>query len=158
MAREALRVLEGDGIASDFLDLRDHPLPLCDAGASYGHPNTALVRHRIEAASGIVVATPIYNYDSNSALKNAVEMTGDAWEDKVVGFLCASGGMGSYMSIMPLANSLMLDFRSVIVPRFAYALGDAFKGATISDSGIAERVAEVARTTARFAGALLPAP
>ena len=46
----------------------------------------------IEAARVIIVATPIYNYDANAAAKNLVELTGSAWEDKTVGFLCAAGG------------------------------------------------------------------
>jgi FMN reductase len=38
--------------------------------------------------------------------------------NKVVGFLCAAGGKSSYMSVMRLANSLMLDFRCLIIPHF----------------------------------------
>jgi NAD(P)H-dependent FMN reductase len=72
----------------------------------------------VNSARAVIIATGIYNYDANAAVKNLVELTGDAWENKVVGFLCAAGGMSSYMSIMSLANSLMLDFRSIIVPRF----------------------------------------
>lgn len=156
LALEALRILRADGVGTSYLDLRDHPLPLCDAGESLGHPNVAKVKALLDAADGIVVATPIYNYDANAAVKNLVEMTCGSWDNKAVGFLCAAGGMGSYMSIMPLANSLMLDFRSVIVPRFVYAVGEAFDGGRISDPKVAERVAEVARMTARLSRALAP--
>jgi FMN reductase len=58
------------------------------------------------------------------------------------------------MSIMPLANSLMLDFRNVIVPRFVYATGDAFVDGKLIDPDQARRVAELARTTARLSEAL----
>jgi FMN reductase len=63
---------------------------------------------------------------------------------KVVGFACAAGGKGSYMSVMSVANSLMLDFRCHIVPRFVYALGDAFQGSEITDPEVIERVEELA--------------
>ena len=66
----------------------------------------------------IVVAVPIYVYDTNAAIKNFVDLSGRAWTDKPVGFLCAAGGPSSYMAILGLANSLMLDFRCLIVPRF----------------------------------------
>jgi NAD(P)H-dependent FMN reductase len=158
LALEALRVLTADGVEASYLDLRLHPLPLCDAAESFGHPNVAVVKKLLDDADGIVVATPIYNYDANAAVKNLVEMTCGSWDNKAVGFLCAAGGMGSYMSIMPLANSLMLDFRSVIVPRFVYAVGESFDGERISDPKITERVAEVARMTARLATALAPTP
>ena len=49
-------------------------------------------------------------YEHAIALANLVELTGRLWENKVVGFLCSAGGPGSYMSIMGLANSLMLDY------------------------------------------------
>jgi FMN reductase len=150
LAREAQRVLEEEGKAATFLDLRDHPLPVCDGGPSYGHPSVALIGDLLARADAILVATPVYNYDANAAVKNLIELTGDGWQDKAVGFLCAAGGMSSYMSIMSLANSLMLDFRSVIVPRFVYATSEAFADGVIADSGVRERVAELARATARL--------
>ena len=150
LAQEAVRVLERDGHEVNLLDLREHSLPLCDGGASYSHPEVAVVNQLIDRAHGIIVATPIYNYDGTAALKNLIELTGSAWENKVVGFLCAAGGANSYMSIMSLANSLMLDFRSIIVPRFVYATAEAFTDGQISDAEQLRRVAELARTTARF--------
>jgi len=147
LALEAQRVLEADGRAATLLDLRDHPLPLCDAGPSYGHPSVALIGGLLEKATSILVATPIYNYDASAAVKNLVELTGGGWADKPVGFLCAAGGEGSYMSVLSLANSLMLDFRCVVVPRFVYATGEAFSGGRLASADIARRVAELARAT-----------
>ena len=45
-------------------------------------------------------------------------MAGRAFTGKPVGFVCAAGGRSSYMAVLGLANSLMLDFRCLIVPRF----------------------------------------
>ena len=155
LAQEAQRILEQDGHSVTLLDLRDFPLPLCDgAGTSYGHPNVAKVTAQIAAAEAILIATPIYNYDATAAIKNLIELTGGAWENKVVGFLCAAGGMSSYMSIMSFANSLMLDFRTVIVPRFVYATGEAFAADRLKDPEVIQRVAELARATARLGAAL----
>lgn len=154
LAQEAKRVLEQEGQEVTLLDLRDHPLPLCDGGEAYGHPNVALLARLVRAADAVLIATPIYNYHSTAVVKNLIELTGRAWENKVVGFLCAAGGMGSYMSIMGLANSLMLDFRSVIVPRFVYATGEVFEEGRINNADVANRVADLARTAARFGRAL----
>jgi FMN reductase len=156
-AEEARRVLELDGREVSYLDLRDAPLPLCDGGDSYSHPHVARVRDLVARAQAIVVATPIYNYSGNAALKNAIELTGRAWQDKAVGFLCAAGGASSYMSIMGLATCLMLDFRCVIVPRFVYATGDAFADGRIVDAEVGARIAELARFTARLGAMLKPA-
>jgi FMN reductase len=154
LGRDAHRVLAEDGHEAVRLDLRDFPLPFCDGDQSYGHPNVALVRARLDEADAILIATPIYNYDATAAIKNLIELTGEKWENKIVGFLCAAGGMSGYMSIMSLANSLMLDFRSIIVPRFVYATGEAFAGNRIIDAEVVRRVAELARATGRLSSAL----
>ena len=63
---------------------------------------------------------PVYNYQPNSAAKNFVEVTNDGWKDKVVSFVANAGGDRSFLAPMPLANSLMVDHRCVIVPQFLY--------------------------------------
>jgi FMN reductase len=83
-----------------------------------------------------------------------VELTGKVWEEKVVGFLCAAGGASSYMSVMAFANSLMLDFRTIIIPRFVYATGDAFDGDKLADKKVAQRVEDAAQELIRFTKAL----
>ena len=83
-----------------------------------------------------------------------LELTGSAWEDKVVAFLCAAGGMSSYMSVMAFASSLMLDFRSVIIPRFVYATGDAFHGDKLTDNKVQKRIEHVVAELVRFTKAL----
>jgi NAD(P)H-dependent FMN reductase len=132
------------GSDAEHIDLRDFPLPLCDGEAAYGDPNVEKLGKRIGSARVILVSTPVYNYDANAAVKNLVELTGSAWEDKIVGFACAAGGQTSYMSIMGLANSLMLDFRCVIIPRFVYATGDDFTGDKISSVEVKRRIKQLA--------------
>lgn len=99
----------------------------------------------IRAARVIILATPVYNFDANAAAKNLLELTGKCWENKVVGFLCAAGGKSSYMSVMSLANSLMLDFRCVIIPRFVYATGEDFAEDDRLVPEIQERINQLAR-------------
>jgi FMN reductase len=54
--------------------------------------------------------------------------------------------MVSYMAHTGLANSLMLDFRCVIVPRFVYATGEAFRDGKLVDEGVQARMAELGGT------------
>jgi FMN reductase len=150
LGRIAFRHLEKAKVPCEWLDISELDLPLCDADACYTKPGSQTVSKAIEAADGILLATPVYNYDVSAAAKNLVELTGSAWEDKVVGFLCAAGGMNSYMSVMAFANSLMLDFRSVIIPRFVYATGRAFEGDDLKDKEVGERIAELAKELVRF--------
>lgn len=155
MARLAHAHLDAQGADPGWIDLQDHRLPFCAGSATAKKDEVALsLRERIEEADGVVLAAPIYNYDVNAAAKNFVELTGRAWTHKVVGFLLAAGGKASYMSVMSLANSLMLDFRCIIIPRFAYATKHAFTAGKLHDDEISERVREVASETLRVTAAL----
>lgn len=139
---------------SEFIDLQEYPLPLCDGNAAYGDKNTQFLAQKIAEADGIILAVPIYNFDVNSAAKNLIELTGDGWENKVAGFLCAAGGNSSYMSVMSFANSLMLDFRTVILPRFVYASKGAISGSEISDTDVKERLDSFAKEFVKLTNAV----
>ena len=154
LAKQAEQHLQKMGKEVQFLDLRDTPLPFCDGEGSYGAENVSLISEAVRNAEGILVATPIYNYDVNAALKNFVELSSRAWTDKVVGFMCAAGGSGSYMSIMSLAASLMLDFRCLILPRFVYVTGESFREQELNDPDVEERLEDLVNTTIRIAEAL----
>ena len=162
LAEHLRHTLEADDAQTDvdWIDLREHDLPLCDGGTAYGHPTVRQLHQRLDRAHAILLALPIYNYDGNAAAKNLIELTGNAWNQKVVGFACSAGGRGSFMSVMPLANSLMLDFRCHIVPRFVYADDSDFTDD--HDPGlpppIARRLDQLAHDTRRLATALNHAP
>ena len=130
------------------------PLPLCDGDAAYSDPAAKELSERIAKADGIVVASPIYNFDLSPAAKNVVELTGRSWTEKVVGMMCAAGGQGSYMAAMPFLNSLMLDYRVTVIPRFVFASGVAFADETIVDVKIDERIRELGGELARVTRAL----
>ena len=138
------------GKASELVDLRDFPLPICDGETAYSDANVAKLGAKISAARVILVATPIYNFDANAAVKNLVELTGSAWENKIVGFACAAGGALSYMSVMGLANSLMLDFRCVIIPRFVYATGGDFADGKIASPELTKRLKQLAEAATKL--------
>jgi FMN reductase len=138
---------ESQQVSCAFLDLRAVNLPLCDGETAYGHPDVAKCAKLITEARVIIAATPVYNYDVCAALKNLVELTGDSWEDKVVGFLCAAGGASSYMSVMSLADSLMLDFRCLIIPRFVYATRNDFSEAKVPTEEVKGRIARLAQAS-----------
>ena len=142
MARVAYDDLKAKGKKVEWLDLVEHPLPFCDAGKAYSHPEVGVVSQMVGRASGIVLSGPVYNFDYNSAAKNLIELTGaQAWSGKIVGLMAAAGGRSSYMSLLSLGNSLTLDFRSVVLPRFVYATGEAF-GANreIEDDAVRQRI------------------
>ena len=160
LARHVFNCLESAGTGATFVDLCDLDLPRCDADTCYAEPAAQEISQLVKEARGIVLATPIYNFDCGSEAKNLIELTGQNWRDTVVGFLCAAGGQGSYMSIMQLANSLMLDFRTFVLPRFVYATGAAFAGDNITDNDLLDRLqgfsSEMTRVTECLFGGQVP--
>lgn len=153
MARYAYDLLKKDIHDIKYIDLVDFELPICDGDLSYDHPHVKTLNKYIKTADGILVATPIYNFDVNAALKNLVELTGRYWVDKVVGFMSSAGGSKSYMSMMSLANSLMLDFRCIIIPRFVFAEGNS-ENEQILNKSIKKKIVELSKEMLRFVDGL----
>jgi NAD(P)H-dependent FMN reductase len=154
LAQHALEAARALAIEATVVDLRDFPLAVCDGDASFGQPHVEELTAMLRDSSSVIFTSPIYNYDVSAALKNLIEHVGGALTDKVVGFMCAAGGQRSYMAPLQFLNSLMLDFRSLIVPRFVYASRDAFQDGRIVEQGLDERIQELVAHTHQLACAI----
>lgn len=154
LAKASMDQLAAIGEDAELFDLAEHPLPLCDGATAYSDPAVQKLTSLVEQADAILLASPVYNYDVNAVAKNAVELTGRAWTGKLVGMMLAAGGQSSYMSAMGIANSLMLDFRCLVVPRFIYVTGDAFEGSRVADDDVQRRIEELVGETVRIKRAL----
>lgn len=154
LARYAHERLTAIGAPPTLVDLAGLDLPVCDGDAACDHPRAAELRGKILAASGVLLAFPIYNYDAGAAAKNLIELTGSAWEGKVVAMACAAGAMSSYMAPMGLAQSLMLDFHCFVLPRFVLATAEAFAGGDLADDRVRQRMDRLAAELVRVAIAL----
>ena len=129
----------------EFFDLQENPLPMCDGDECYDLPEVLEFREKVENAEGIIMAIPVYNFNVSSGAKNIVELGGRMLYDKTFGFICAAGAKSSYMSVMSLANSLMIDFRCYIIPKFVYATKHDFEDGKITNSDIKERIEELGK-------------
>ncbi|MDG1545424.1 MAG: NAD(P)H-dependent oxidoreductase [Candidatus Poseidoniia archaeon] len=138
----------------EFFDLQKNPLPMCDGDKCYDLPEVIDFREKLKNAKGIIMAIPIYNFNVSSGAKNIIELGGKMLYDKVFGFICAAGGKSSYMSVMSFANSLMIDYRCFIIPKFVYALKSDFSGNEINSPDIKERINELGKDLVRISNAL----
>ena len=144
LAQTAQNVLTALGSTVHFLDLQTLHLPLCDGHSTHEHPSVAHANALVKSASGILLSTPIYNYGPNAITKSFIEHTGKSWQGKPVGMLCAAGGKGSYMALVPLAGSLMLDFHCHVLPCHVYATSEQFHENSIIDPELQHRIEELA--------------
>lgn len=77
LAQLAAERLRQQGHQVTLLDLRDTPLPAFDDDATYAHPNLQIYCQAIERADGVILALPVYNWDTGSGAKNLIELTPD---------------------------------------------------------------------------------
>jgi FMN reductase len=140
LARKFVTHLADAGISHELVDLRELNLPLAGKTESWEGAEIIALREKIIASSHIIFSVPIYCYDVNAAAKNVIELAGRCFIKKVVGFMCTAGGHNSYMSVMGLANHLMIDFRSVIVPRFVYVVTSDWREETTLNPEIEDRL------------------
>lgn len=134
--------LSKDQHTYQILDLREVNLPMCDGGQCFTAPQLADYQKLLKKVDGVFIAAPIYNYDVNAALKNFIELTGQAWKEKVLAMAFYAGGERSYMSALSFMNSMMLDFRCLIVPNFVYA-SDYFIQSEEGKKQIEERMGNI---------------
>jgi NAD(P)H-dependent FMN reductase len=152
LARAMAECVRAAGLEPDLLDLGADPLPPCDGAACYADPAVKAATARVLQAGAVVFCSPIYNYQLNSAAKNFIELTNSGWPDKIIGLVVNAGGDRSFLSVLPLANSLWLDHHCLIAPRFVYVTPAAFdeQGALKADSDIGSRMTALAVNLARL--------
>ena len=154
LALAAAAALDAAGTPHELVDLREWDLPICDGDTCYEHASIGPITGKVAGAAAVLIAAPVYNYDLNAAAKNLVELTGAAWAEKPVGFLCAAGSQRAYMAPIGLANSLMFDFRCYIIPRYVYAARDDFTASHAPTPQLSRRIEQLVRATVDLSAAL----
>ena len=148
LCRHAFTWAREKRMKATWIDLRDYRVLPYGMEGSEGLEEIVA---RLEPATGIIVGFPLYTFNMNSTLKALMEHCGSCFEEKVVGIMAAAGGRSSYMSVMSIAQSLMLDFRAWIVPRHVYAVKGNFADGRIVHSGVCQRVEEMVEIVHRTA-------
>ncbi len=146
LASAAKQIFQEKKEQVELIDLRNYHLPFCDAGPSFSHPEVLEIKQKIEQAAAIIVTAPVYNYDMNAALKNLYDLTGSAWQGKIVGLMAVGGGKSSYMAPMNFLNGLMLNARSFVIPKYVYVLENEIIGASLHNREIENRIRELVDT------------
>jgi FMN reductase len=141
LAREAVKIAKDLNLEPELLDLRELTLPFAGEAGSFDDARVEELKEKVSSYRKLIFCVPIYNYDVSASAKNFIELIGDGWlENAAVGFICAASGQSSYMSVMSFANSLQLDFRCWIVPRFVYVVKKDWEGTVLREPKVRERI------------------
>lgn len=139
---------------ADLIHLSELSLPICEGKECYKHHQVIQLTERVKKAKGVILTVPIYNYAANAATKNLIELMGSAWQHKVVGFVCTAGGEKSYLAILPTANSLMVNFRTLIIPRFVYIQEKQIQNGIIESQEVHHRLQQLVDELKKLASAI----
>ena len=125
--KEAINRVEALGAAVEMLDLREMELPFCDGGDEYpDYPDVDILRDKVKAADGLILATPEYHGSISGVLKNALDlMSFEHLSGKVVGMISVLGGQSNSNAL----NDLRVIMRWVhgwVIPE-QIAIGQAWQ-------------------------------
>jgi FMN reductase len=148
LAAERLRNL---GASVEVLDLRTMELPFCRGGNDeyLDYPDVKRLRDTVQAADGLILATPEYHGGVSGVLKNALDlMSFDQLSDKVAGLISVLGGQSNSNAL----NELRLIMRWVhawVIPE-QIAIGQAWgafnSNSQLTDEKLSERFDDFAKS------------
>ena len=153
----ALEGAQEAGAQTRLIDLRAYQLIFCDGkeDESGYPPDVFRLRQDIQAAQGLILATPEYHGGYSGVLKNALDLMGfEEFEGKMLGLVGVSGGgMGAFGAL----NNLRAVGRALhawVIPEQAsipqaWQVFDA--SGHLKDNALEKRLKEVGRQVARFA-------
>ncbi len=124
---QAINRVKALGASAEILDLREMSLPFCDGGSEYpDYPDVEVLREKVKAADGLILATPEYHGSVSGVMKNALDlMSFDHLADKVTGLISVLGGQSNSNAL----NDLRIIVRWVhgwVIPE-QIAIGQAWQ-------------------------------
>ena len=140
---QALKRVKALDAEVEMLDLREMTLPFCDGGNEYPeHPDVEVLRDKVKAADGLILATPEYHGSLSGVLKNALDlMSFEHLSDKITGLISVLGGQSNSNAL----NDMRIIVRwvhGVVIPE-QIAIGQAWQAfddaGNLKDEKLAER-------------------
>lgn len=138
------------GAEVEVLDLRTLTLPFCDGSKSYPEfPDVDKLQQTVQAANGLILATPEYHGGVSGVLKNALDlMSFDQLSGKVTGLISVLGGQSNSNAL----NDLRLIMRWVhawVIPE-QIAIGQAWNAfgadGSLQDEKLSQRFDQFAQS------------
>ena len=148
--QQAIERVQSLGAEVEIIDLRKMKLPFCDGGSDYpDYPDVNVLRDKVKAADGLILATPEYHGSLSGVLKNALDlMSFEHLSDKVAGVISVLGGQSNSNAL----NDLRIIIRWVhgfVIPE-QIAVGQAWQAfdseGKVKDAKLAERFDSFARS------------
>jgi flavin reductase (DIM6/NTAB) family NADH-FMN oxidoreductase RutF/NAD(P)H-dependent FMN reductase len=113
------------GLSADIVNLHELPLPLCDGRRPGDVASVSRVVARVEAATSVLLATPIYRGTFTAALKNLLDwLPLESLQAKRVGLIASGATSHHYLVIDQALRPLLAWFNASPIPGSVYLTKD----------------------------------
>ncbi len=137
------------GAAADLLDLAELQLPMCQAPDDQpDHPWAQELHRRVQAAHGLVLATPEYHNSYSGVLKNALDLlSNDELGGKTFGLIGISGGDMGAVNALSHLRTVVRGVGGHCIPQQVSlpSVYRRFEGDNLTDGKDLDRVQDFAR-------------
>ena len=147
---EVIKVLKDKKIDFELIDLRNLKLEFCDGRDLKDYNQDLQNAYKLmQEAKGYIIGMPVYCYSVSGVLKNFLDITCGAMENKVCGIVCNAGGVMSYLASVDLMKILSYEVSCLSVQPTAYAYGNDFKDGKIVNPKVIEKAKEMVENLVR---------
>ncbi len=141
VVRETERILKDRGLDFETLDLRALEMEFCD-GRPLAEYNADMQRvyGLMNEADGFIFGMPVYCWSVSGALKNLIDITAGAMNNKVAGILCNAGGNRSFLASSDLVKILLYESGVLTVHPTVYSTAEDFDDGRLVNPKVVGRI------------------
>lgn len=143
-------------VDTNLVALSTYDLVFCDGRNPDDYADDSrIVIDKIVEADALIVGSPIYRGTYSGALKNLFDLIpNDALQGKAVGIIATGGSDHHFLAIEHQFKPIFGYFKSYVVPGGVYATNQHFRDGKLSDTGILNRLENLAVDTIRLSRSL----
>lgn len=151
LVRETGQELERRHLEHETLDLRDLDLQFCD-GRSLKEYNRDMQNayKKLEQARAFIFGMPVYCFSVSGPLKNFIDITSGAMENKIAGILCNAGGNRSYMASAELSKILAYESQVTVIQPTVYSSYEDYDEEGLMSEKVKSKIADMVSTLENY--------
>ena len=153
LVEETVKELERRQLDCETLDLRNLDLQFCD-GRSLQEYNQDMQNayKKIEQAEAFIFGMPVYCFSVSGPLKNFIDITSGAMENKIAGILCNAGGNRSYMASAELSKILAYESNVTVVQPAVYSSYEDYDDDGLAGEKVKSKITDMVNALERCWG------
>lgn len=151
LIQHASEEMKRTGLKVQILDLRNIQMEFCDGRPlKEYHPEVQQAFQALDESDAFVIGMPVYCYSISGPLKNFIDITSGAMENKIAGILCTAGGRQSYMASADLSNILAYESHVTTLQPIIYTHAEDYTDQTLSSDRIKTKIQQLTKHLTRY--------